>query len=108
MKTYGNVLMGDRFGLLMVMFAAILWGTVGVVVQNIYIQSATNPLSIGFFRLGISVPLLFLTCFGIKRRQMFQIAKRDLALMVLGGIAIAFHKFATLLLLAISEWLLLH
>ena len=92
MKTYGNVLMGDRFGLLMVMFAAILWGTVGVVVQNIYIQSATNPLSIGFFRLGISVPLLFLACFGIKGRQMFQIAKRDLALMVLGGIAIAFSQ----------------
>lgn len=92
MKTYGNVRRGDRFGLLLVMFAAILWGTVGVVVQNIYAQSVTNPLSIGFFRLGISVPLLFIACFGIKGRQMFQIAKRDLALMVLGGVTIAFSQ----------------
>ncbi|VEP13453.1 conserved membrane hypothetical protein [Hyella patelloides LEGE 07179] len=92
MKTHVDAHKGDRFGLLMVMFAAILWGTVGVVVQTIYTQSATNPLSIGFFRLAISVPVLFLACVRTLGWKMFQIAKRDLALMVLTGVMTAFSQ----------------
>ena len=92
MKTHDNVRKGDRWGLLMVMFAAILWGTVGVVVQTIYAESATNPLSIGFFRLAISAPLLFLACVRTLGWQMFQITKRDLALMVLTGVMTAFSQ----------------
>ena len=92
MKTHDNVRKGDRLGLLMVIFAAILWGTVGVVVQTIYAESATNPLSIGFFRLAISVPLLLLACVRTLGWQMFQIAKRDLALMVITGVMTAFYQ----------------
>ncbi|WP_186376046.1 hypothetical protein [Hyella patelloides] len=42
MKTRVNIQKGDRFGLLMVILAAILWGTIGLVVQAISIKRK-NP-----------------------------------------------------------------
>ena len=60
MKSRVNAQKGDRFALLKIVFSAILWGTVGVVVQIIYTQSETNPVSIAFFRLAIQ--FLYLCC----------------------------------------------
>ncbi|MEO1350256.1 MAG: EamA family transporter [Cyanobacteria bacterium J06635_15] len=92
METRSNAQRGARFGLLMVICSAILWGTVGVFVQTIYTLSETNPLSVGFFRLAISVPMLFLACLRTLGWQTFQIAKRDLGLMLLTGIMTAFYQ----------------
>ena len=78
--------------MLKIVFSAILWGIVGVVVQIIYTQSETNSFSIGFFRLAISVPVLFIACVRTLGWQMFQIAKRDLALMLLTGAMAAFNQ----------------
>lgn len=48
----------NSWGALMVIGCAILWGTVGVTTRGIYTVSDANPLSIGFFRLAFSVPVL--------------------------------------------------
>ena len=48
----------SRRGLLLIVLAAVLWGTVGVATKTIFGLSDTNPLSIGFFRLAIATPAL--------------------------------------------------
>ncbi len=64
-------------GIGMIGAAAILWGTVGVTTQALYDVSETNALSIGFFRLAISSPILLLTCWLVLGRTMFRITRRD-------------------------------
>ena len=79
-------------GLLSIMLAAVLWGTVGVAVKVIYGLAATNALSIGFLRLAISVPALFAACWYLLGWQMFQVAKPDLLLMLLIGVMTALYQ----------------
>ncbi|GAB4229069.1 MAG: EamA family transporter [Elainellaceae cyanobacterium] len=92
MSTQINALRGGRLGLLLIVCSAVLWGTVGVFVQTIYQLTETNPLSIGFFRLAISVPTLFLVCFYRLGWGMFQIARREFILMLLIGALTAFYQ----------------
>ena len=92
MKTRASAPRGARFGLLMILMAATLWGTVGVFVQALYTSSATNSLSVGFFRLAIAVPTLFLACVCTLGWRMFWIAKRDLLLMLFTGAMTAFYQ----------------
>ena len=92
METHTSAHKGAHFGLLMIMVSAILLGTVGIFVQVIYTLSETNPLSIGFFRLAISTPVLFLACVCTLGRRTFKIARRDLALMLLVGGMTAFSQ----------------
>lgn len=92
METHANARKGARFGLLMIILSATLLGTVGLFVQAIYTRSATNPLSIGFLRLALSTPVLFLACIQTLGWRTFQIARRDLVLMVLIGAMTAFSQ----------------
>ena len=78
-----------RRGLLSILCAALLWGTVGVVTKAIYETSETNALSIGFFRLAIATPVLLMACWRALGRRAFCIARRDLALMLGIGAAMA-------------------
>jgi drug/metabolite transporter, DME family len=82
----------SRSGLLRIMLAAVMWGTVGITTKTIYGLTATNPLSIGFFRLALSLPVLFLLCWVRTKRQMFHIAGKDLALMALIGMMTALYQ----------------
>jgi DME family drug/metabolite transporter len=82
----------SRRGLLLIVLAALLWGTVGVATKIIYGLAATNPLSVGFFRLAFSAPVLLVACWQIHGRRMFRITKRDLALMLLIGALMAFYQ----------------
>ena len=81
-----------RSGLLFVMSAAILWGTVGVTTKSLYGVSAANPLSIGFFRLGIAAPVLMAVGFQALGWRLFKVPVRDLGLMALIGILMAFYQ----------------
>jgi DME family drug/metabolite transporter len=74
------------------MLAAVMWGTVGITTKILYGLSATNPLSIGFFRLALSLPLLYAVCWATQKRQMFNVAGRDLALMLLIGMMTALYQ----------------
>ena len=53
----------SRRGALLILLAATLWGTVGVSTQALYHLTATNALSIGFFRLALATPALAMGCF---------------------------------------------
>src|SRR3954464_11867206 len=82
----------SRHGLLLIVLAAVLWGTVGTAVKLIYGLSETNPLSIGFFRLVFSVPVLLAACWHTLGRRMFRITPRDLGIMLLMGAFMAFYQ----------------
>lgn len=79
-------------GLLQVMLAAVLWGTVGVTTKSLYAISDANPLSIGFFRLAFAVPVLALACWLTLRSRMFAVARRDFFLMALIGAMMALYQ----------------
>jgi drug/metabolite transporter, DME family len=83
---------GSRRGLLLIVLAAVLWGTVGTAVKIIYGLAETNPLSIGFFRLVFSVPVLLAACWHTLGRSMFRITRRDLGIMLLMGAFMAFYQ----------------
>lgn len=82
----------SRHGLLLIMLAAVLWGTVGISTKSIYHVATTNPLSIGFFRLTISLPALFLVCWARQGKDMFRVSLRDLGLMTLIGLLTALYQ----------------
>jgi len=82
----------SRRGLLLIVLAAVLWGTVGITTKTIFGLSDTNPLSIGFFRLAFSVPVLLVACWHALGRRMFRITPRDLGLMLLMGALMALYQ----------------
>lgn len=81
-----------RRGLLLIILAATLWGTVGVTSKAIYHIADTNALSIGFLRLALSVPPLLLASWSVLGRSALHIARRDFGWMVLIGCAMALYQ----------------
>lgn len=79
-------------GVLLIALSAVLWGTVGIATRALYTISTTNALSIGFFRLAISAPALLLACWLVRGRSMFQIVRRDWALIVALGVLAAVYQ----------------
>ena len=72
-------------GVLLVMLAATAWGTVGVATKAIYGMTVTNALSIGFFRLALSLPILLLLGWLTLGRRLFWVGRKDLGWMLLMG-----------------------
>jgi len=59
--TWLNNIASERFsGLTLIIFAAILWGTVTVGVKILYQLGQTTPLTVGWLRLTIAAPALYL------------------------------------------------
>lgn len=83
---------GNTLGLLSIILAAVLWGTVGVAVKFIYGLTPTNALSIGFLRLAISATALVAVSWFLLGVKLFQVAKRDLVLMLLIGLMMALYQ----------------
>ncbi len=105
MKTQVHAQGRSTRGLLLIMLCAVLWGTVGVAIKAIYQLAATNPLSVGFFRLAIAVPVLFLACWLTQGLSMFCVARRDLVLMLLLGAMTALYQvcyFAAIRLVGVA------
>lgn len=74
-----------RAGVLLVMLAATAWGTVGVATKALYGMTVTNALSIGFFRLALSLPILLLLGWLTLGRRLFWVGRKDLGWMLLMG-----------------------
>src|SRR5437762_2336314 len=79
----------SRRGLLLILIAALLWGTVGVATKAIYNLADTNALSIGFFRLAIATPALLVACWRTLGRRAFRIAPLGYAALTLCSRALA-------------------
>jgi DME family drug/metabolite transporter len=84
--------LGRRQGLWLIALAAALWGTVGVTTQAIYHLTATNPLSIGFWRLALATPPLVLAAWSQFGRRAFALARRDLLLTLLIGAMLGLYQ----------------
>jgi drug/metabolite transporter, DME family len=81
-----------RVGLLLITIAAVLWGTVGVTTRALSDLSATNPLSVGFFRLAFAAPALLAAGLATQGRGLFRIARRDAALSALIGALLGMYQ----------------
>jgi DME family drug/metabolite transporter len=69
-----------------------LWGTVGVATRLLYGLTETNPLSVGFFRLAISVPALVLACRILVGPRWYCVQRRDFGRMALIGAMMALYQ----------------
>lgn len=92
MNPASNARANSPRGLVLIMIAALLWGTVGVTTKAIFILADTTALSVGFFRLAIASPVLLMTCWLTLGRRTFRIEPRDLALMLLIGAMLALYQ----------------
>ena len=81
-------------GLLIIMLAAMLWGTGNIVAKFVYQVSATNPISIAFFRMALSVPPLCALCWFTLRQRMFRLSLRQLLPMLVAGSFVALYQVA--------------
>ncbi len=82
----------SRHGLLLIMLAAVLWGTVGVTTRALYSLSATTPLSIGFFRLALATPVLLPATWLLLGPKALHVYRRDLAVIGLLGVMLAAYQ----------------
>jgi DME family drug/metabolite transporter len=83
-----------RGGLWLIMGAATLWGTTGVVTQALYRLSATNALSVAFLRLAVAALVLLLFCWRMLGRRLWQVKRRDALLMLGMGAMQATSQYA--------------
>jgi DME family drug/metabolite transporter len=81
-----------RQGVLWIVAAAFLWGTVGIVSGALFRLADTDPLSIGLLRMAIAAPALVAACWASLGRRMFAVTPRDAALMLVIGVTMAFYQ----------------
>ena len=91
MSTTNNATSARR-GLLLIVLTAVLWGTVGVTSKGVYGTANTNPLSIGFYRLAFSLPVLLAACWHHLGHRAFCVPRRDLVVMLAIGVAMALYQ----------------
>jgi drug/metabolite transporter, DME family len=83
---------GPRAGLLMVLTASMLWGTGNVVAKSVYAVAQTNPYSLAFFRMALSVPALIVICLFVLGRRAFAVQTRDLPAPLVAGLLVALYQ----------------
>ena len=81
-----------RGGLLVILLAAILWGTVGVTTRAIFTLAETTALSVAFLRLALTVPVLGIGTTALLGRRGFRATPRHLLLMALMGLMLAAYQ----------------
>jgi DME family drug/metabolite transporter len=78
--------------LLAIALAAISWGTIGVAVDLLYRLDATDPLSVGFWRLALSVPALLVLSRAYAGPNFWRVQRRDVLPLALMGAAFAAYQ----------------
>jgi drug/metabolite transporter, DME family len=81
-------------GLWLVISAASIWGTIGVVIQAIYNTDTTTSLFINLARLLIATPVLLAIGWRVMGSAMFRIQRRDALVMVIQGVLLALSHAA--------------
>lgn len=79
-------------GLLLLVMAAMLWGTVGVTSGSINRIQTTPAFTVGFLRLAFSSPFLLALAVGSRRRNPFRLQRREWLLVSLMGLATATYQ----------------
>lgn len=83
-----------RLGLLLVMCAAVLWGTGNAVAATIYTLAPTNAISVAFLRMALAVPALLIVCRVTLGRAMWSFHRHDLPFMLTAGALVALYQVA--------------
>ena len=81
-----------RGGLLLIVLAAMLWGTAGVSTRAIYGLAETTAVSVAFLRLALSLPLLGGASAVILGQSGWCIGPRHLGLMAVSGLMLALYQ----------------
>lgn len=79
-------------GILSILLAAILWGTVGVTTRGIFALSETTALTVAFLRLALAWPVLAGSAGAALGRRGFSAKPRQLLLMAAIGIMLATYQ----------------
>lgn len=79
-------------GLLAIAVTAALWGTVPIAASGVYRVSSADPLSVGFFRLAFSLPVLLPIVLHRTGRAEWRFSSRDAALLLLFSAAMALYQ----------------
>jgi len=74
-----------RPGLILVVLAAVCWGTSGVATKTIYSLVDISPVAVAAFRLALGAPLLAVAFHYTRGARSFRIARGDFAWMLLAG-----------------------
>jgi DME family drug/metabolite transporter len=79
-------------GILIILLAAVLWGTVGVTTRGVFTLSETTALTVAFLRLALALPVLAGTAFGVLGRGGFRAKPAALAQMAVIGVMLAAYQ----------------
>ena len=79
----------SRKGILLICLSASLWGTVGIVAKQIFLQSQVDALGAGFYRLVFGLPFAVLGCWLMRGSKTLKATWPDLARMALVGLLLA-------------------
>jgi len=79
-------------GLPAIALAALTWGTIGVAVDALYRVSAPDPISVGFYRLALSVPVLLVLSRLYAGPSFWRVRPRDRGALLLMGAAFAAYQ----------------
>ncbi|MBI3761465.1 MAG: EamA family transporter [Chloroflexi bacterium] len=94
-----------RTGMILVALAAATWGTIGVAVDLLYRVASTDAVSVGFWRMAISVPPLLILSRVFAGPNFWRIERRDTALLLLLGVSFAAYQvfyFAAIPLIGVA------
>jgi DME family drug/metabolite transporter len=83
-----------RRGLLLILLAATLWGTLGVATRALYAVSETSAIEISFIRLVVATPTLLLCCWLVLGRETLRVRRSELGLIAFSGLAVAGSQVA--------------
>ena len=83
-----------RLGLLTVMLAAVFWGTGGAIAKSLYETTNTNPTSVAFFRMALSVPVLAVISSLTLGKHAFAVHRHDLPFMLMAGTLVGLYQVA--------------
>lgn len=81
-----------RRGIVLVSLAAVLWGTVGIATQAVYLQSDLNAITVGFYRLAFAFPVVTLVCWKVVGKKIFNIRKQHYLIMTTIGAMLAIYQ----------------
>ena len=79
-------------GILIILLAAVLWGTVGVTTRGVFMLSETTALTVAFLRLALALPALGGAAFAVLGRRSFGAKPRALAQMAIIGVMLAAYQ----------------
>lgn len=86
-----------NLGFIFIALGAVLFGSIGVATKGLFAISDANAISITLWRALIALPVLFCIGLYLLRSKMFSIPWKDLRLMLVAGLLMAFYQVAFVL-----------